>query len=96
MEVLGNQKVAVRIAGLDALAKSTSGILTQIIKAGPNDPGEYAYRHGMPIFLRLLALVISCCIYVVQIHLLSAGCANCHHIIHHCLILYPMAAPACI
>ncbi|KAK9868608.1 hypothetical protein WJX84_001848 [Apatococcus fuscideae] len=38
MEVLGNQKVAVRIAGLDALAKSTSGILTRIIKAGPNDP----------------------------------------------------------
>lgn len=40
MEVLGNQKIAVRIAGLDALAKATSGILLRIIKAGPDDPGE--------------------------------------------------------
>ena len=39
MEVLGNQKIAVRITGLDALAKATNGILTRIIKAGPNDPG---------------------------------------------------------
>ena len=41
MEVLGNQKIAVRITGLDALAKATNGILTRIIKAGPNDPGEH-------------------------------------------------------